>query len=138
MLDITKLLEEKRAAFVQDSDYIEELERMLFVTDESYNNVEAENEKLRANSNKVKFLYTNLEDYEEIVGFQVNSSFKTGWRMARNTNAMLGLTQVNTEYLEYLEFFVGNSDFGPAQSDIEEQINEMYREETGKEVPDGY
>lgn len=47
MLDIVELLEKKRKEHPVDSDYIEELERMLLVTDEAYYNVERENISLR-------------------------------------------------------------------------------------------
>lgn len=47
MLDIPKLLAKKREASSSDEDYIEELERMLYVTDEAFNNVEDENILLR-------------------------------------------------------------------------------------------
>lgn len=46
-LDIAKLIEKKRKTFSSDSDYIEELERMLYVTDEAYENTEIENNKFR-------------------------------------------------------------------------------------------
>ena len=45
-LNIPALIKKKRAALPNDADYIEELERMLDVTDESYNNVEEENNTL--------------------------------------------------------------------------------------------
>jgi hypothetical protein len=45
-LNIPKLIKKKRAAFPNDADYIEELERMLDVTNESYDNVEEENKIL--------------------------------------------------------------------------------------------
>ncbi len=60
MLDIPKLLEKKRTALPDDSEYIEELERMLFVTDEAFKNIEIENNRLREIITelqmKVKFL----------------------------------------------------------------------------------
>ena len=40
--------------------------------------------------------------------------------------------------LEYLEWFYGNADFGPATEDILKMMNDEFREETGKELPDGY
>lgn len=46
-LDIPNLLEKKRKAFPNDADYIEELERLLYVTDEAYENTEIENQQLR-------------------------------------------------------------------------------------------
>jgi len=37
------------------------------------------------------FAYTTIKEYEELVGFSVNESFKSGWKMARTTNSMLGI-----------------------------------------------
>ena len=46
-LNIPRLIKKKRESLPNDSDYIDELERMLKVTDEAYNNIEEENEELR-------------------------------------------------------------------------------------------
>jgi hypothetical protein len=35
------------------------------------------------------FAYSTLDEYEGIVGFEVNEAFRTGWTMARTTNRML-------------------------------------------------
>lgn len=32
------------------------------------------------------YAYPTIKDYEEIVGFEVNETFKMGWTMARTTN----------------------------------------------------
>lgn len=40
--------------------------------------------------------------------------------------------------LEYLQFFYGCADFGPADSDVRELINEEFEEVTGKRLPEGY
>lgn len=45
----------------------------------------------RARSAASDFVYQKIEDYEELCGFPVNEAFKIGWRMARTTNAMLGM-----------------------------------------------
>jgi len=37
------------------------------------------------------YAYPEIEDFEQIVGYKVNDTFKDGWRMARTTNAQLGL-----------------------------------------------
>lgn len=40
--------------------------------------------------------------------------------------------------LEYLEWFYEKCDFGPAHEDVVMIINEEIKEESGKELPDGY
>lgn len=35
------------------------------------------------------YAYKNIEEYEDILGQKVNGSFRTGWAMARTTNAQL-------------------------------------------------
>lgn len=40
--------------------------------------------------------------------------------------------------LEYLRWFFGNADFGPADGDVRYYMNERYTKQTGKPVPDGY
>jgi hypothetical protein len=40
--------------------------------------------------------------------------------------------------LEYLEWFYANTDFGPAHGDVIDAMNEQFRAETGKEIPEGY
>lgn len=45
----------------------------------------------RAHSAASDFVYQKIEDYEELCGIPVNEAFKFGWRMARTTNAMLGM-----------------------------------------------
>ena len=46
-LNIANHIQKKRIAFSNDTDYIKELERMLYVTDEAYENTEIENKKFR-------------------------------------------------------------------------------------------
>jgi hypothetical protein len=40
--------------------------------------------------------------------------------------------------LEYLEWFRHHADFGPAESDIIDAMNERFMEETGKNLPKGW
>lgn len=40
--------------------------------------------------------------------------------------------------LEYLTWFRQNADFGPADSDVKENLNRNFMEETGKNLPDGW
>lgn len=39
---------------------------------------------------------------------------------------------------EFLEFFYGESDFGPADSDVRQMIKRKFESTTGKRVPAGY
>jgi hypothetical protein len=43
------------------------------------------------------YAYASIEEFEEIVGYKVNDAFKDGWRMARTTNAMLGILSNNSD-----------------------------------------
>ena len=40
--------------------------------------------------------------------------------------------------LEYLRWFRINADFGPADADVIHSMNERFKEETGKELPNGW
>lgn len=40
--------------------------------------------------------------------------------------------------LEYLQWFFANADFGPADGDVRHYMNEDFKGETGKELPEGY
>lgn len=40
--------------------------------------------------------------------------------------------------LEYLQWFHCAADFGPADSDVRDQLNEAFMRETGKNIPEGY
>ena len=40
--------------------------------------------------------------------------------------------------LEYLQWFCNNADFGPADSDVKESMNERFMDETGKNLPEGW
>lgn len=40
--------------------------------------------------------------------------------------------------LEYLTWFRHNADFGPAESDVIESMNERFMEKTGKNLPEGW
>lgn len=40
--------------------------------------------------------------------------------------------------LEYLRFFFKQADFGPADGDVRQIINEEFTQATGKDVPQGY
>lgn len=45
---------------------------------------------------------------------------------------------MQSEVLEYLEWFWKNCDFGPAHEDVVELMEEQYTLETGKVVPAEY
>jgi len=40
--------------------------------------------------------------------------------------------------LEYLKWFRLNADFGPADSDVKDIMNEDFMRQTGKNLPDGW
>ena len=40
--------------------------------------------------------------------------------------------------LEYLTWFRINADFGPADSDVKEIMDQQFMEETGKNLPEGW
>ena len=40
--------------------------------------------------------------------------------------------------LEYLKWFIINSDFGPADSDVKDMMKEDFMNETGKNIPEGW
>lgn len=40
--------------------------------------------------------------------------------------------------LEYLKWFRIEADFGPADSDVKDTMNERFMEETGKNLPEGW
>lgn len=40
--------------------------------------------------------------------------------------------------LEYLKWFRHNADFGPAESDVIDWMNERFIKETGKNLPEGW
>jgi len=42
------------------------------------------------------------------------------------------------EELEYLQWFHGRADFGPADSDVRDMYNQQFKDETGKDLPEGY
>jgi len=42
------------------------------------------------NSVKIDYAYKDISEVEEILGYTVNESFKTGFSMARMTNPMFG------------------------------------------------
>lgn len=39
------------------------------------------------------FAYASIEEYEELVGFQANEAFRSGWRMARTMNSHIAALQ---------------------------------------------
>ena len=49
-------------------------------------------EELRAEVEKLKFAYSTIQEFESIVGYQVNESFRDGWSMGRTTNKMLNIS----------------------------------------------
>lgn len=40
--------------------------------------------------------------------------------------------------LEYLTWFKNNTDFGPADSDVQDNMNKDFMQETGKNLPEGW
>jgi len=40
--------------------------------------------------------------------------------------------------LEYLQWFYANADFGPADSDVRDIMNQEFVQDTEKELPEGY
>ena len=42
------------------------------------------------------------------------------------------------EDLEYLEWLFQNADFGPADSDVRDYMQERFMDESGKNLPSGY
>lgn len=40
--------------------------------------------------------------------------------------------------LEYLKWFYNNADFGPADGDVRHYMDEKFKRQTGKELPEGY
>lgn len=40
--------------------------------------------------------------------------------------------------LEYLKWFYNNADFGPADGDVRHCMDEYFKRQTGKELPEGY
>lgn len=40
--------------------------------------------------------------------------------------------------LEYLKWFRINADFGPADSEVKDNLNEAFMDETGKNLPVGW
>ena len=48
------------------------------------------------------------------------------------------LTLPRATELEYLTWFRQNADFGPADSDVKDAMNESFMEETGKNLPEGW
>ena len=45
-----------------------------------------------SNPQSKDFAYASIEEYESLVGFKVNESFRIGWEMSRITNAQLGIS----------------------------------------------
>ena len=40
--------------------------------------------------------------------------------------------------LKYLQWFFMNADFGPADSDVRQILNEQFKEKTGLDIPEEY
>lgn len=40
--------------------------------------------------------------------------------------------------LEYLKWFRQTADFGPADSDVKDHLNQCFMKETGKNLPEGW
>lgn len=47
-------------------------------------------------------------------------------------------TIVRATELEYLRYFFEEADFGPAHEDVVYIISSNFKEETGKDLPEGY
>lgn len=47
-------------------------------------------------------------------------------------------TRKRATELEYLTWFRRNADFGPADGDVKEAMDERFQEETGKNLPEGW
>jgi hypothetical protein len=47
------------------------------------------------------------------------------------------MSKIATE-LEWLKYFYGVADFGPADGDVREIIKDNFRNKTGKKLPKGY
>lgn len=54
----------------------------LMVPAHEYNALKSAYLKLKNDS---QFAYSSVEEFEEIIGYKVNCTFKDGWRMARTT-----------------------------------------------------
>lgn len=48
------------------------------------------------------------------------------------------MSEAEQTELEYLRFFFQQADFGPADGDVRQIINEEFSQATGKAVPEGY
>jgi hypothetical protein len=48
------------------------------------------------------------------------------------------MTEEQKAELNYLRWFHGNADFGPAEGDVRYHLNQQYEMETGVKVPEGY
>lgn len=47
-------------------------------------------------------------------------------------------TRPRATELEYLKWFRHNADFGPAEGDVIDSMNERFMEKTGKNLPEGW
>lgn len=48
------------------------------------------------------------------------------------------MTEEENQELEYLRWFRSNADFGPADGDVKQYLNERYTKEKGKSVPEAW
>ena len=48
---------------------------------------------------KNDYAYDTIEDYEKLVGYNVNDAFRIGWSMARLTNSIITKSQQNEKKL---------------------------------------
>jgi len=48
------------------------------------------------------------------------------------------MTRERATELEYLKWFRLNADFGPADSDVKDSLDEQFMNETGKNLPEGW
>lgn len=46
--------------------------------------------------------------------------------------------RVSRDEFQYLKWFRCNADFGPAHSDVVHYMHEQFKQETGKQIPEGW
>jgi hypothetical protein len=49
-----------------------------------------------------------------------------------------GIMSERATELEWLQYFYQTADFGPAHEDVVSIIQDRFKEETGKDLPEGY
>jgi len=77
-------------------------------------------------------------EFDIDLGAAVERKFnKTSEKVGLESRFVIG-SAVDSEELEYLRYFFQTADFGPAHEDVVDIINERYRKDTGKDLPEGY